>query len=117
MRALLVMLFLGLPGAAAADYAPVSDRSAFVGLVQGRELAVPFFGIRLVVEPDGRIGGLARGREVRGEWDWRDGYFCRTLAWGQQSFSYNCQAVETDGRRVKFTSDRGAGEHAVLTLR
>ena len=93
----------------------VSDRSEFVSLVQGRTLTR--FGITLVVSPDGNIGGTAFGRQVTGDWAWRDGFFCRNLNWGGKSIDPdNCQTVQKDGGGLRFTSDRGAGDSAVLSL-
>ena len=37
------------------------------------------FLISLSVGSDGKIKGSAAGRNVTGDWDWIDGFFCRTL--------------------------------------
>lgn len=93
----------------------VSDRDNFVELVNGKELRR--FGITLNVTPDGQIIGRAFGTPVSGAWEWENGYFCRDLFWGQQDLGFNCQLVQIDGARMRFTSDQGTGPYADLTLR
>jgi len=99
---------------ARADYEPIRDRAEFLGVVTQGELTR--MGIRLTVTPDGAITGRAFGRDVTGAWTWENGYFCRDLAWGDQSFGYNCQEVARNGRSLRFTSDRGTGQSASLRL-
>lgn len=110
--ATLAAAVLALPGSAAAER--VTTRDAFLGLVDGRNLTST--GITLRVTPDGRIGGRAFGREVRGTWEWNSGWFCRTLGWGSREWPLNCQLVVRDGQRLIFTSDKGAGDRAALRL-
>jgi hypothetical protein len=101
-------------GAAQADYEPITDRAEFLGVVtQG---ALTRLGISVRVTPDGGITGRAFGSPVTGSWSWDGGYFCRDLAWGGDDLGYNCQKVERDGRSVRFTSDKGNGRSASLTL-
>ncbi|MGR3371948.1 MAG: dihydrodipicolinate reductase [Pseudooceanicola nanhaiensis] len=93
----------------------ITDRSEFVTLVQGRDLTR--LGVRLTVTPDGAITGRAFGKQVTGEWDWRGGYFCRTLNWGDtRAYDRNCQTVQLEGDRLRFTSDKGKGDYARLSL-
>ncbi|WP_397543057.1 dihydrodipicolinate reductase [Roseovarius salis] len=115
-RIVLFAISIAFGGPAAAEgFVQVKQRDAFVSLMQGRELTR--FGIKLTVTPDGQIDGRAFGREVRGAWQWRSGYFCRDLYWGQMQLDPNCQAVKVKDRTVRFISDQGAGEHADLRLR
>ena len=93
----------------------VSTEETFVSLLEGRELSR--LGIRLTVTPDGQIVGSAFGTEVTGQWSWDAGYFCRDLFYGERDLGYNCQLVQIDGNRMRFTSDQGAGQFADFTLR
>lgn len=99
---------------ATADYARVSDQSVFNQLVVGRDLTR--MGITVRVTPSGEITGRAFGKPVNGSWTWRDGFFCRDLSWGDTEFGYNCQEVARNGDSIRFTSDRGSGRSASLTL-
>jgi len=115
--AALVALGLATP-ASAQEFTPVKDRSAFIDLVDGRELRIGLYGLSLSVLPDGRISGSAVGRSVTGNWSWQDGYFCRDMDWGERDIGYNCQLVEARGTsQMRFTVDRGAGQSATFTLR
>ena len=86
----------------------------FVEFVQGKKLTRPL--IKLEVSSDGRISGRGATWDVEGNWSWQDGYFCRDLFWGGDALGYNCQEVRVNGNRIRFTSDRGAGDTAVFRL-
>ncbi|MEL6204036.1 MAG: dihydrodipicolinate reductase [Pseudomonadota bacterium] len=106
----------GTSGPATADtFRQVTDRSTFMQLVDGRTLNYP--GVTLRVTPDGTIRGKGLGRNVRGAWQWRGGYFCRDLFWGQRELGANCQMVLQNGSTLRFVSDRGQGQSADLRLR
>ena len=93
----------------------ISERPDFENLVKDKKLER--FLISLSVTGDGKIEGSAAGRDVSGDWNWIDGYFCRTLMWGERELKYNCQKVTFVGRRLGFISDRGAGQSASFALR
>ena len=101
---------------AAADLIKVDDQGKFVQLLTGKTLTRPL--VRLTVSPDGQIAGYGSVWSIEGSWSWQDGYFCRDLFWGGDALGYNCQEVQAsaDGR-VKFTSDKGAGDSAMFRLR
>lgn len=99
----------------ASSFQKISDRDSFVELVTQGTLSR--FGIRLNVQPDGTIAGKAFGVRVSGDWQWRDGYFCRELFWGQNDIGVNCQEVKVSGNTLRFTSDQGSGRFADLQLR
>ena len=95
----------------------LSDRTEFLNSLSGRSLTIGLYGLSLAVLPNGIIQGRAAGRDVKGEWTWQDGYFCRTMVWGKREIPYNCQLVEYDGREMRFTTDRGAGDYADFRLK
>lgn len=98
-----------------ADLARILDRTAFLNLVEGRELSR--LGISLQVAPNGSIAGRALGRDVTGTWTWEDGFFCRTLDAGDRSFPRNCQTVSVDGATLRFHADQGTGDIADFRIR
>jgi hypothetical protein len=102
-------------GPAFADLTKVSNQSEFVRLVAGKTLSRPL--VKLEVLQDGRIVGKGARWAVTGDWTWRDGYFCRSLYWGGDELGYNCQEVRSENGRVRFTSDRGAGDSAEFKLK
>lgn len=108
-----VLALSALP--AAAEYARIQSKSDFVAAVNGKRLTRPLVDLR--VTSGGAISGKGAVWEVTGTWTWKDGFFCRTLVWGGKDLGYNCQVVMRDGAKIRFTSDKGTGESAVLTLR
>lgn len=99
-----------------AELVKINDQSAFVQLVAGKTLTRPL--VKIEVSPNGQIAGRGSVWDIEGTWSWKDGYFCRDLFWGGDALGYNCQEVQAsaDGR-IKFTSDRGAGDSAMFSLR
>ena len=93
----------------------ITNRSDFENLVIDKKLER--FLISLYITDDGKIKGSAAGREVIGDWDWIDGFFCRSMLWGAREIKYNCQKVTFDGRRLRFISDQGKGQSASFALR
>jgi hypothetical protein len=111
-----ICLATALP-AMAESYTPIRDRSEFLSLIEGREMRLALFRIKIEVLRDGRIEGSALGWELNGTWDWKDGYFCREMNWGGSPIAPNCQLVEARGNRdIRFTVDQGAGESASFRL-
>jgi hypothetical protein len=111
-----VWLTLVAPEAVQAEeFRPIESLDRFVSLTNGRDLRR--FGIRVQVTPEGQIEGRAFGGPVTGAWTWEGGYFCRDLFWNGDDLGYNCQLVEENGDTLRFTTDRGAGIYADLTLR
>ncbi len=101
--------------AMAEDYARVADRGTFVNLVSGKSLTS--LGVSLTVSASGSIGGRAFGRDVKGNWTWTGGYFCRTMQAGDRVFAQNCQLVQQKGDRLRFIADKGTGATADLRIR
>jgi hypothetical protein len=103
--------------AAGGEFAPISDKAAFLDLVEGRELRIGLYDLSLNVTPDGRIKGSALGWDITGTWSWQDGYFCREMDWSGKEIPLNCQLVEARGEQeLRFTVDRGEGRSARFKL-
>jgi hypothetical protein len=102
-------------GAQADGFSKIDSKDRFHRVIQGKSLYYP--GIKLRLEETGEIMGRALGRAVTGDWTWQSGYFCRNLKWGSRDIAYNCQEVRVNDNKLRFTSDRGAGRSAVLSLR
>jgi len=114
--ALSILSMVSLPAAALA-FDRVSDRDTFLNIVAGKDLRIPLYGLTLNVRDDGTIAGRAAGWDVTGSWSWQDGYFCRDMDWSGYEIDYNCQLVEVNGDRIRFTVDQGNGDDAVLRIR
>jgi len=95
----------------------ISDRATFMSAVGNKDLKIALYGLTLNLRDNGSIAGRAVGYDITGSWVWEDGYFCRDMDWSGYPIEYNCQLVELDGDRIRFTVDRGAGDDAVLRIR
>ena len=110
-------VLLSAPPALAADFTAVSDRAAFLALIEGQQLLLSTWNVALTVKPDGQISGSMMGWDVTGSWDWQDGYFCREMDWSGYPIDYNCQLVEAQGTEaLRFTIDKGTGRSAIFAL-
>jgi hypothetical protein len=114
--ALLFVLATALP-AAADGFQPVKEKDRFLDLVEDRELRIGLYNLSLNVKPDGSIAGSALGWDITGNWSWKDGYFCREMDWSGTAITYNCQLVEAEGEKLRFTVDQGKGDSATFRLR
>lgn len=113
-----IVIGLALPKTAEAQqFRTVSDRAEFLQLIAGKTLNIRLYNLSLNVRPDGAITGGAMGWDVTGSWSWQDGFFCRQMDWGGDAIPYNCQLVEVSGNKMRFTTDRGAGDSAVFGVR
>jgi hypothetical protein len=92
----------------------VDSQKDFVRLVAGKTLTRPF--VNLEVAKNGIITGKGAAWAISGDWSWQDGYFCRDLFWGGDALGYNCQEIKVEADRVRFTSDRGAGDSAEFKI-
>ncbi len=101
----------------AAAFERISERSSFMDAVGGKDLRISLYGLTLNVLDNGQITGRAVGYDITGSWSWENGYFCRDMDWSGYPIEYNCQLVEVDGDRIRFTVDQGAGDDAVLRIR
>ena len=110
-----LIIFLFMAGQVSASETMITNRSDFENLVVEKKLKR--FLISLSVTSDGKIKGEAAGRNVTGDWDWIDGFFCRTILWGKRELKYNCQKVTFAGKRLRFISDRGKGNSASFAIR
>jgi hypothetical protein len=115
VKTICIVVAASMPVAGMADFAPITTKSEFVQKVAGKDLTM--LGIRVTIDPVGGITGRAMGWNVSGDWTWMDGYFCRNMTWGGDDLGYNCQAVSTNGIKVRFQSDKGTGQSADLRLR
>ena len=116
MRSAFLLSLLVLFASSAMARDGISDRATFLDLVLNKTLGLSLFRVRLHVNEDGTIEGKGMGRPVRGFWEWQDGYFCRTLIWGNVDLGRNCQGVTIENGKLVFTSDRGTGASAKFSL-
>ena len=92
----------------------IKQQDLFIELTEGKKLKR--FMIELSVEKNGTITGIGAGTEVTGSWNWKDGYFCRSLSWGNRDLATDCQLVELKRKKLYFTSQQGQGATAGFSI-
>ena len=117
MNRLITAIFLSLMATSAAAQDTLIERSDFLSAVATNILEIRLLSLQLKVLDSGEITGKAFGRGVTGSWEWTDGFFCRSMTWGDRELEYNCQQVKKDGASLIFTSDKGTGRSAKFSLR
>lgn len=115
-RLLVIFVLVGLAFPVSA-MAAIQDEAEFRGIIDGKSLVIRKYTLKLKVLQNGEIQGRAVGRDITGSWTWKNGYFCRDMKWGDRPIPYNCQLVEYDGTKVRFTTDKGQGRSADFDLR
>ncbi|MDS9948384.1 MAG: dihydrodipicolinate reductase [Planktomarina sp.] len=117
MRIFYLSFLLSLMVVSAQAGERIFDRSTLLDVVSEKVLILRLFGIKLKIMEDGRIEGKAMGRDVVGDWEWQDGFFCRSMFWGERDIGYNCQEVSINNKKIKFISDRGLGASAKFLIK
>ena len=85
MRIFYLSFLLSLMVVSAQAGERILDRSTLLDMVSQKVLILRLFGIKLKIMEDGRIEGKAMGRDVVGDWEWQDGFFCRSMPLRSQS--------------------------------
>jgi len=115
-----IALVLSVSVAGSDGYAPVRESGEFMRIVEGRTLVLTRPGflrpIQLKVNPNGSLGGEARGYPVEGSWRWEGNRFCRQMEWGGYEVGYSCQDVSLTGNELRFIADRGMFRTAYFRL-
>ena len=114
-------LAMMMPATAAA---PVSTAPAVP--IATRAAAEPYLGRTLqagngsiVISADGTFAGQFGPNAVAGVWEFRDGFWCRTLTAGPpaaMAMRSDCQVWEVAGQEVRFTTQEGAGNTTSYVL-
>jgi hypothetical protein len=113
---------LSMAAGSATAFERVVSEQRFVDLVEGKSLSLlrPILmrsAIVLEVSPDGDISGSALRKPVRGAWQWKDGFFCRDLFFGDENLGPNCQLVQVKDDQIRFIADQGQGDRADFRLK
>ena len=106
LKALLMVVMIAGNTLVAAQYRAVTNEERFKEIVVGRALSWPG-GFNVQFTSDGRIVGNFPSGEVRGNWQWQNGLFCRRISIAGQSRRSECLGIEIELNRVRFRRDNG----------
>lgn len=68
----------------------------------------------VVIRKNGNLKGNFNDEDLKGAWQWRDGFWCRTLS--THSKDTDCQTVEVMGNQMRGTRQRGKGKSFIYTI-
>ncbi len=88
----------------------IIDRETFQREVVGRPLKHSVRDVRIVAQPNGTISGSQGRDEISGKWEFRDGYYCRSLLVGSSLGLKDCQVVYLDENGITLIRQRGRGD-------
>lgn len=122
LASLCIAAALSFSAGSASAFERVISENRFVELVEGKYLSLlrPLLlrsAIVLEVSRSGGISGTALRKPVTGQWQWKDGFFCRDLAYGDEELGPNCQVVQIKDDQIRFIADQGTGDRADFRLK
>ncbi len=104
------LMFTATP-TVAQSYTPITTEAAFHTLATNKKL---WFGKdHILIRKHGALRGNFGGNARRGAWEWRNGYWCRTLT--THSKNTDCQLWEFDGSQYRVTRNKGTGKTFIYT--
>lgn len=94
------------PTFAADGFTPITTEAEFDSLVVNKKMHLGdnWF----VIKKNGSLKGEFNGEKLKGAWQWRDGYWCRTLK--THSKNTDCQLWQVKGNEFQVTRNRGEGK-------
>ena len=97
----------------AEDFKPILTEGEFQELVVGKRMYLN--DNYVTVEKNGRVEGKFGGKQLKGAWEWRDQYWCRTLT--THSKDTDCQTWSVNGNQFLVTRERGKGKAFTYTTK
>ncbi|MEP3785407.1 hypothetical protein [Ascidiaceihabitans sp.] len=105
----------GVP-ALADNFKRIKTSEEFSALVVGKKITWP--GGTAFIRPNGKTDGrLKKQGKYVGNWTFTKGFYCRNLVIKKEATGTNCQIVEIDGNKLRFTRDQGKGATNIVTLK
>ncbi len=90
----------------AQDFKPIKTEAEFQKLVVGKRMYLDENYV--TVKKNGSVEGKFGGKQLKGAWEWRDEYWCRTLT--THSKNTDCQTWSVSGNQFRVARDRGKGK-------
>lgn len=104
----LVVCFSIQQVSAADEKTRIETEQEFREIAVGKKLVYKI-GEYVIAHDDGTMSGYFGGKPLSGNWNWEDGYYCRTGKLGGKSLGQDCQIVELSGNKLTFIRKKGKG--------
>lgn len=86
----------------------------FLKEIADRELVAE--GMSFTIHSDGTISGLVGSSQLIGSWSWEEEYFCRIAELNGERLGVDCEIIEIEGSRMRYTRNKGAGETSIVDI-
>lgn len=101
---------------ATADFKRITTEAEYVQAFVGKTL-IDENGHRYTISADGKFSDkLKDGTKVRGAWQWSRKFWCRNAVVGDREIGTDCQTIEVDGNKYRFTRKKGKGQVGTGTI-
>jgi hypothetical protein len=99
----------------AGNYKRVKKQDQFLELVNGKTILGS--GGQVTINADGTSTGKFEPGAYSAKWEWKGKYMCRSGKLGDREIPYDCQKVEYDGEKMRFTRNKGKGKASEWTFK
>jgi hypothetical protein len=113
IAALGLFAMTGASALAGSGFKRITSESELNQLVVGKKMFLDKN--YLTIKKNGSLSGEFGGKTLKGNWAWRDGYWCRTLL--THSKDTDCQVFEIEGNQLRGTRERGNGKSFVYVIK
>lgn len=110
----LITSIFSVSAAASDGFKKITTEAEFIQLAVGRKMYLVTDGKissndnYAISLKNGILKGKFSGKALKGNWAWRNGYWCRTLA--THNKDTDCQSFEVNGDTFRITRERGKGK-------
>ena len=101
------------PSADAGEFRQIKTEAEFRKLVVGKKITLG--DNHFTVRRNGSLKGNFGGNALKGAWQWRGEYWCRTLT--THTKNTDCQLWEVSGKQIRATRDKGKGKSFTYTYK
>lgn len=87
----------------------IDTKVEFLTKVAGKRISVPTEKTWLIAKANGQIDGRFRGIKIRGNWNWNNGYWCRSARIGILPIPRECQQISLADEMLILQRFKGTG--------
>lgn len=113
LKLAVVSMFMLSGSAYAESFKRIKTENQFKQLVVGKKLR--FDKNYVTIKKNGHWSGKFWGEKLSGVWEWKNGYWCRTIK--KNSYPADCQTWSHRGKEFKLTREKGKGRSFIYVRR
>lgn len=102
-------------GATASEFKRIETKAEYLNVVAGKRMVAEWGWVTAAA--DGNLTGKVNGQAAQGKWDWKNGFWCRTISFGSTNMPRNCQAIFVSGDNLVSIRDKGQGKQTRMKIK